>query len=217
MQATRELILQYLKENGEATVDELANLLDLTSVTVRHHLDVLRGADLVADPVIRHRSSPGRPQYLYTLTKKASAYFPKNYCDLAANVIAEFKATTTPEAVHVFFLTVANRMTALAPPLVPGEAMTDRLDRAVAFLNGQGYVASWQRTTEGYLLHTNNCPYEALAGQNPELCSMDLGLASNLLGMVPQRVSRLVEGATSCAYFVPYARVPAATLLEAAV
>ena len=42
MQKTRRLILDYLKEHGQATVDELAEILGLNSVTVRHHLDILR-------------------------------------------------------------------------------------------------------------------------------------------------------------------------------
>ncbi len=67
MHRTRTLILDYLKEHGEATVDDLAAVLDLTSVTVRHHLDILRTEELVAEPVIRHRNTPGRPQYSYAL------------------------------------------------------------------------------------------------------------------------------------------------------
>lgn len=203
MQETRRAILQYLKENGAATVDELAAALGgLTSVTVRHHLDILRSDGLVADPAIRHRSTPGRPQYAYSLTEKASAHFPKNYCALAAKVLEQVRATQTPGNMDVFFLSVANRMACQAPSLVPGEPLADRLDRAVTFLNEQGYGAGWDETPEGYLLHTNNCPYEALAGDNPELCGMDLSLVTSLLGTEPRRVSRVIEGATTCAYLV---------------
>jgi predicted ArsR family transcriptional regulator len=203
MQKTRKAILDYLKEKSEATVDELALVLKLTTVTVRHHLDILRSDGLVSDPVIRHRASPGRPQYAYTLTGKASEQFPKNYCDLAARVMEEVKASAPPQAINVFFEGVAHRMASQAPALVPGETPDQRLERVVDFLNSQGYVANWERTPDGFLLHTCNCPYEALAKDNPELCGMDLTLVSNLLGEVPQRVSRVVEGAASCAYFIP--------------
>ena len=57
----------------------------------------------------------------------------------------------------------------------------------MVYLNSHGYVASWERSEAGYLLHTCNCPYEALAGQNQELCAMDLALASNLVGRPVQR------------------------------
>jgi len=69
-------------------------------------------------------------------------------------------------------------------------------------LNDRGYVARWETAPEGYVVHTNNCPYEAIAGLHPELCQMDMVLIGNLLGVVPQRLSRLAEGASSCAYLV---------------
>lgn len=205
MQKTRKAILDYLKDKGEATVDELAAVLKLTTVTVRHHLDILRSDEFVGDPVIRHRSSPGRPQYAYALSGKARAseQFPKNYCDLAAHVLGEMKASTPAQGINVFFEGVANRMSAPAPARVPGEPIEQRLERAVEFLNRQGYVAHWEHAAGGYHLQTCNCPYEALAKDNPELCGMDLTLVGNLLGEIPQRVSRVVEGASSCAYFIP--------------
>jgi predicted ArsR family transcriptional regulator len=203
MQKTRRLILDYLKEHGQATVDELAAVLRLNSVTVRHHLDILRSAGLVAEPTIRHRNTPGRPQYCYSLTEEASQQFPKNYCDLAGKLIEEVKASTPSNVVDLIFEGVATRLAQSAPELVPGEALPERLDRAVAYLNSQGYVAHWEKTEAGCLLQTCNCPYEALADGNPELCGMDLTLVTNLLGVAPERVSRVVEGAASCAYLFP--------------
>ncbi|MDW8327190.1 MAG: ArsR family transcriptional regulator [Anaerolineales bacterium] len=200
MQTTRKAILDYLKQNGQATVDELAEVLDLTAVTVRHHLDILRREALVAEPVVRHRNSRGRPQHVFTLTQRASEHFPKNYDQLAGAVLEEIK-THNPQLVNVIFEGVAARLSGEAPRAAD-EPWPERLDRAVQFLNARGYVARWEQTDEGYLIHTSNCPYEALAGKHPELCQMDLVLIGNLLGAVPQRVSRLAEGATSCTYRV---------------
>jgi DeoR family suf operon transcriptional repressor len=202
MQATRQLILEYLKKNGQATVDELADVLDLTSVTVRHHLDILRGEELVAEPIIRRRTSRGRPQYQFALTEKASVHFPKRYDDLAQKVLSEVKASASPQLVNVIFEGVAARLSAEAPHPTAHETLPRRLNRAVQFLSERGYVAHWEKSAEGYLLHTSNCPYEALAAQHTELCNIDLVLVGNLLGLVPQRVQRLAEGAPSCAYLI---------------
>lgn len=200
MHQTRKLILEYLKAHGQATVDELARVLDLTSVTVRHHLDILRGEGLIAEPVIRHRSSPGRPQYVFTLTSKASEYFPSNYSELAAKVVDEVKATG--QDINVIFEGVAARLAADAPQPVDGEPIEARLDRAVAFLNRRGYVARWENASDGYLLHTCHCPYEDLAPGHPELCRMDLMLVGHLLGTIPQPLSRVVEGGATCSYLL---------------
>jgi predicted ArsR family transcriptional regulator len=199
-QDTRQAILEYLKLNGSATVDELAEQVHLNSVTVRHHLDVLRRDELIGEPVVRHRNTPGRPQYAYSLTAKASAHFPKNYCDLAAKLLEEIKASTPPSGVNVIFEGVANRLAAEVPKPVEGEPRAEHLDRAVTFLNDHGYDARWEQSGDSCLLHTCNCPYEALATENPELCAMDLALAQNLLGGNVERVSRVLDGASSCSY-----------------
>jgi predicted ArsR family transcriptional regulator len=207
VQQTRKIILNYLKEHGQATVDELAEVVDLTSVTVRHHLDILRSDEIVAEPAIRHRTARGRPQYSYTLTDKASQYFPKNYEALASKVLAEIKATSTTQTVNVIFEGVANRFAAEALPLIPGEPVTDRLDRAVAFLNSRGYVARWESAPEGYHLQTCNCPYEALTPEHPELCEMDRALVGSLLGTTPECLARVAEGSPNCIFLIRTAQL----------
>lgn len=201
MQQTRQLILNYLKEHGQATVDELAEMLELTTVTVRHHLDILRGEALVSEPEVKRRSSPGRPQYTFTLTAKASAHFPKHYAALAANMLAQLKVSA-PRAVNVIFEGIANRFAAEATPPAPSDSMPKRLNRAIAFLNERGYVAHWEKSPRGYTVHTNNCPYAGLPDEHPELCGMDAALVSRLLGAPVECAGRLAEGAGSCAYLV---------------
>ncbi len=200
MQSTRQAILEYLKKNGHATVDELAGFLALTPVTVRHHLDILRSENLVGEPIVRHRTSRGRPQYVFVLTGQASAHFPKTYDALATKVLDEVRAQGGDKLVNVIFEGVAARLRAAAPAPPPGEPLAARMDRAVGFLNIRGYVAHWEQSADGALLYTCNCPYEALADRHPELCNMDLVLVGNLVGVLPQRVSRLAQGDASCAY-----------------
>ena len=207
-QKTRQAILDYLKERGPATVDELARVLKLNSVTVRHHLDILRGEELIAEPVVRHRNKPGRPQYAYGLSEKASTRFPKNYCELAGKLLEEVKSSAPPGSINVIFEGVASRLAASAPKCGSDRPAAEHLDRAVAFLNDHGYVASWEVAPDGYLLHTCNCPYEALAKGNPELCAMDLSLAANLLGGTVERVSRVLDGAASCSYRLAASQEP---------
>jgi len=202
MQRTRQLILNHLKEHGPATADDLAAVLNLTTVTVRHHLDILRREAWVAEPAIRRRSSPGRPQYAYALTAQAASRFPNNYGELAAKLIEEIKTDPASDNINVIFEGVAARVAAEAPCPSPGEQMTTRLDRAAAFLNQRGYAARWEPAPEGYLFHTECCPYDAIAPKHPELCNMDMMLVGNLLGVIPQRVSRVVEGAETCCYLI---------------
>ena len=201
MQSTRQLILNYLKKHGPTTVDDLAQVLGLTTVTVRHHLDILRGEELVAEPIVQRRGSRGRPQYLFALTAKSAEYFPTNYQSLAAHLLAELK-TADRRVANVIFDGVAERLAAEAPAPRPHESLTTRLNRAVAFLNERGYVAHWDKAEGGYLLHTSNCPYATLSGEHSELCAMDVTLMSRLLGAPVECTGRQADGAAHCAYRV---------------
>lgn len=204
MQATRQRILEILQKEGAATVDDLSRQLALTPVTVRHHLDILRRDGLVETCEVRHRHAPGRPQYVYTLTEAAAAHFPNNYSNLVSAVLNRIRDRLSPAAINVFFAEVGHELAQAAPPLVPGETIEERLDRIVAFLSSQGYVARWERNQGGYVLHTYNCPYHHVADAHQGLCVMDMRLVTELLGDLPvERLSRVVEGAASCSYLIP--------------
>ena len=48
MQATRQHILEILKQHGTATVEDLGKELRLTPVTIRHHLHPITGGRAVS-------------------------------------------------------------------------------------------------------------------------------------------------------------------------
>src|SRR3990167_7598317 len=123
MQHTRQLILDHLKEHGPATADDLAAGLNPTTATARPHLDILRREAWVAEPAIRRRASPGRPQYAYAFTAQAASRFPNNYGELAAKLIEEIKTDPASDNINVIFEGVAARVAAEAPCPSPGEQM----------------------------------------------------------------------------------------------
>lgn len=205
MQQTRRHILEILKERKEATIDEIVEALSerigkITAVTVRHHLEILRGDGLVAAPAVRRRSAPGRPQYVYTLTEKAGDYFPNNYQGLASGLIEQMKAQLPAQQVTQILEGVADVMTEQA--MVPDGPLEVRLEHAVAYLNSNGYTASWRHGDNGHLLVITNCPYEQVSCANPELCKLDEKLIRGLLGTRPQRLSWQVKDDESCTYLI---------------
>lgn len=208
MHFSRQRILEILKERGAATVDELSQELSLTTVTVRHHLDVLRSEGLVSDPEVRHRATPGRPQYSYALTSHAASVFPTNYAGLALEMINELKTHSSEQELAVLFEGVGRRILAGSPQPAPGEPLEFRLDQAVGFLNSHGYLARWEPEQEGYRLHTCNCPYIEVSGAHQELCCMDLALVNSLVGVSVERQGRVIEGHSSCSYLVRAEAVP---------
>lgn len=200
MQTRRQEILTILKQDGEATVDELAGALDLTPVTVRHHLDILRADGLVEASAIRRRRGPGRPQYVYTLTVEASDHFPSDYDRLSNELLDEIKSTLDPRTVKAIMDGIAERRLEQAPEVGAHLALEERLDRLVAYLIDRGHLASMEENDSGWILQASNCPYQHVAANHPELCAVDLHIMKELSGAEVICHQRITEGAHSCIY-----------------
>lgn len=207
MQQTRRFIIEILRQRGEATVDDIVSELqrrrgkEITAVTVRHHLTRLQEDDLIASPQMRHRNTPGRPQHVYTLTEKAFAQFPNNYERLATGLLQGMRRHLPSDHINVILEDVADLMVVDAN--IPTASIEQRLDMTVDYLTRQGYEAHWEQADGGYMLCTSNCPYHHIAQGEHALCEMDIRLVAGLLGVVPRRLSHVMAGDHSCAYFIP--------------
>jgi predicted ArsR family transcriptional regulator len=202
MQKTRQTILNLLKQHGQVSIAQLSKMLDLTPVTLRHHLGILQRQGLVRAPEIKRQKAPGRPRHLFSLTAEGDERFPKNYAEFADLTLLQVRERAAPGEVEALMKAVAQRMADGAPPAAPGESLARRLDRVVGFLNRKGYAARWELNDRGYVLSTGNCPYQRLAQQHCEPCYMDLELLGELLGARPQRTAWSAAGDRECAYLI---------------
>lgn len=204
MQATRERILHILKEREEATVDQLSQQLGLTPVTIRHHLEVLRGEGLISAPIVRRRRAPGRPQHVYMLTEVASAYFPKQYDQLACLILDELRERIPRADIEQMMEHIGQRLATQFQAPAEAKVPDEWLGSLVTFLNGRGYLASWEAQNGHYLLHIANCPYEQVAMAHPEVCGIDSTMLKSLLGTAPRRKSWAVQGDRQCTYLLRF-------------
>jgi predicted ArsR family transcriptional regulator len=193
VQAVRRRITEILKTKGTATVAELAEQLDMAQVSVRHHLDILVGEDLVQVAGVRRQEGAGRPSQIYALTPEATKLFPRRHDVLARNMLTEMKALLPADELRGVLLRLAERTSREAPPASPDQSVEERLDEVTAFLCSRGYEASWQLQDGSYQLHACNCPYAGVSDHHPELCSMDLAIIQKLL-------SRVLDDSLGCTY-----------------
>lgn len=203
MQDTRQQILEILKRHGEVTVQELSHELGLTSVTVRHHLEILRSEGYITEPEIRRSSRPGRPRYVYRLTSTAADLFPNNYSGLASAMLDAMKVCMPPEEQQTFLQETAKRMVATARDLpVDRDA---RMDSALAFMNQRGFVARWDKNKEGrYFIYVSSCPYHHVAQAHAETCQIDQTVIRQLTGGEPHRTQGSAQQGGLCVYEVTW-------------
>ncbi len=208
MQSVRQRILQIIQERGRATVAELAEVLDMAPVSVRHHLDILQGDGLIRVDGVRRRPGAGRPQHVYTLTPQALDVFPKNYHHVLHHLLNELKDIWPESAVAELVQRVASRLaTELTKEmdLPPESSWEDRLTAVVEALNEHGYMARWENHEAGWRICLANCPYAGLIEEHPEFCQLDLHLLRALLPSAPtvQAQETIREGALRCQLVIP--------------
>ena len=203
VQPVRWHIVEILKANGGATVAELAGELSMAQVSVRHHLDILIGEDLVEAAGVRRRDGAGRPSQLYVLTPGAARLFPQRHGTLARDVLAEMKALLPDDELRQLLHRLAEKTSRRAPATTAGQSVEERLDDVTAFLTAEGYAARWERSYDGYVVHACNCPHAGVAEHHPELCSMDQAMFQILLPGAVRLGSRVLDGSPQCTYVIP--------------
>lgn len=202
MQPVRRRIAEILKEQGSATVAQLAEQLGMAQVSVRHHLDILVGEDLIElTGVLRHNGA-GRPSQVYALTPHAAKLFPQRYDVLASNILTELKAVLPGDAVRGVLQRVAEKTAQEAPLETPNQPIEDRLEQVTGFLTEKGYNARWEKHGGRYELHMCNCPYAGVSDAHPELCMMDETMMRRLLPDAIRLQTRRMDDTAHCRYLI---------------
>ena len=199
MQDTRQQILEILKRRGEVTVQELSQELELTSVTVRHHLEILRSDGYITEPEVRRSNRPGRPRYVYRLTSTAADLFPNNYSGLADALLGVMEECMDSEECETLLGKVAKRMIANVGKLPEGHDA--RMANALKFLRQQGFVARWEKDDAGkYFIYVSSCPYHYVAQAHPGTCRIDEQMIQLLTGADIAKTQGSAHEGALCVY-----------------
>lgn len=206
MHAVRKHILELLKERDGATVAELAECLSMAPVSVRHHLDILQGDNLISVDRLERKGNVGRPQQIYALTNVANEHFPDNFAALASGLVRQLKQVLPPEQVEAAFKALAHEFASKVQPQLADLPVEERLEKVTSFLNERGYLARWEvneTAADGsFLLHKSNCPYAGVSDEHHELCLMDQALVNELMGESCNRVESMTRDGRCCTYRV---------------
>lgn len=202
--ASREGILEALKRDGKATVEELAAILDLSPVTIRHHLGILKDRGLVDSETVR--SGPGRPYYVYLLTEQAHERFPKTYHILAERLLELLQSNSDRRASAQLMRQMADKILDDRGDSQDSLTAAERVGRLASVLTEEGFWAEWKPSGEGFVLIERECPYHYVAMRHPVVCALDHCLIRGISGMKVKRQAYRLNGDDICSYeLVPVA------------
>jgi len=196
---TQHRVLVALKRQGEATADELADILDTSSSAVRQHLSVLRTAGLIS--ARKERGQRGRPADRYHATIRAEPLVATTDADFSTELLGHL-AEEDPELVDRIFDRRRRRLVETTERQLDGKPLDEQVGAVAELLDAQGYLADSEELDRGHFrINLNNCPIWNVANHFRQACSAELETIRDLLpDATVQRITHKTAGAHTCAY-----------------
>ena len=194
-------ILFLLKTRGPQSAGALAASLGITPEAARQQLLRLDEEGLVASEA--EAKGVGRPSQIYRLTPMAQKRFPDTHAELTAQLIGEIR-DVLGEAALTKLLRARESSTRrrYATLLANERSVADRVKRLADIRNREGYMATWERHGDDYLLIENHCPICAAASTCLGFCESEMEIFQDVLGknVRVERIEHVLAGARRCAY-----------------
>lgn len=197
----RQRVLLFLRRNGEASVGELSQGLELTQVTVRKHLDELMREGFLSPPEKRRRGGPGRPEQSYALTEKAESLMPENYQDLALAVVGVLGDRHGAEWVRKLLL-AAGAQAAVGFGVKADRNEEAFLPEVLGELDRRGYLPAAGTWSGRRCVTFAHCPYLDAARASPVVCAFDQALMEKVLGEPVVLFRRIAENDEQCVFLL---------------
>jgi predicted ArsR family transcriptional regulator len=194
-------IFQLLKENGEMSAKQLSEVLEMTTMGVRQHLQMLEESNDVS--FFDKKAARGRPTRFWKLTDKANEHFEDRHEELTVQLLISVKEVFGESGLDKLISKREETTLALYKNTVlPFSTIAERLAALVELRNQEGYMASFEAQEDCFWLFENHCPICAAASACLNFCRSELQIFSLLFDNMATitREEHIVEGARRCAY-----------------
>lgn len=198
MKSTRDRILQTLLLNPNSTIGDLAEAVDINSVSVRHHLTNLQAEGLVQSAEVRH--GVGRPRLVYSLTDNGAELFPTRYLRLVNHLFAQLKNRMSKKDLEKILVQIASDISADQVNKIRTLPVDEKLAFVQQFLVKEGYIIEWEKKGSNYIINEISCPFNQISVSHPEVCVIDKTIFSTLLSVPVEKVKCILSGDSHCAY-----------------
>ncbi len=202
MAGSRDLVLRTLLSQPRCSINELAEKVGISPISIRHHIASLEAEGLIACEDERH--GVGRPRQVFFLTERGIEQFPTRYVQLTLRLLEHLKETMPEAMINKLFTQMAND---LAKDLSVGTeiqnlSMEERLNLVKSLLRQEGFNIEWEQLDDGYQIHEASCPYYFIGQNHPEVCTVDQILISTVLSVPAEKIKCILNGDNNCTYLI---------------
>jgi len=201
MKSTRERILHTLLVHPTATISDLAEAVEINTISVRHHLTNLQAEGLIQASEERH--GVGRPRLVYSLTDSGQEKFPTRYMSLANRLLEQLKETLTQQQLNEVFVRMAKSLAEDQLEKIKKLPIEKKLEAIKKNLGEEGFMIKWEKVNnDEYHIIETACPFYHVGQTHPEVCIMDQTLISTLLSSPAKKIKCVLKGDAHCTYAV---------------
>lgn len=200
MKSTRDRILQTLLTHPTATISDLAEAVNINTISVRHHLTNLQAEGLIQASEERH--GVGRPRLIYSLTDTGLERFPTRYMNLTNRLLEQLKSYLPQEEINNIFIRMAKSLAEDQADKIKKLTLEQKLDFLRKTLGEEGFMIEWAKVGEDYEITETACPFYHVGQSHPEVCVMDQTLISTMLSIPTEKVQCVLNGDVHCTYLI---------------
>jgi predicted ArsR family transcriptional regulator len=200
--AAQRNVLYAVRRRGEATVADIAAMLDITVSGARQHLTALVEAGLLeAGSAARVPGQQGRSERIYTVAPRAESLFPRAYGELTNQLLAY---VPPEQVVNAFARRRDDRIAIARARLERKRGFRARVAELTRILDEDGYMAQLEQVgRDTYRITERNCAIHAVAREHPAACSTELEFLRAVLPEAQvERVTHMMAGHRACSYEV---------------
>jgi len=201
---TADQILFLLKTRGAKTAQQLADMLELTSMGARRHLEAAEEKGLVTYEDVAEKV--GRPSRRWLLTEAGHARFPDRHSDLTLQLITQVRSLFGEEGMEKLIIAREQASEAFYREAIDDNAaLTERVQALALARDVEGYMAEVEQQDDGTLLLVeNHCPICAAARECQSFCRSELDVFRRVLGpgCKVDRAEHILAGQRRCAYVI---------------
>ncbi len=203
MAGTRNQVLNNLLNQHRSTINELADALQISHISVRHHISKLEAEGLVSSEEERH--GVGRPRRVYFLTNAGMEKFPSRYLNLSIRILEKLKETLPPKTVTKLLKEMAAEMVSdqTAQIDISGLEIGERVELIQQLLMEEGFTVEVTSKEDGFEIKETSCPYKHVGTDHPEICLVDETMITEILATPIEKTHCVLNGDPYCCYLAP--------------
>ena len=200
MRSNREKILENLGVTRQATIQKLADQLEINPITVRHHLLRMQEEGLVTSN--EQRAGVGRPHLVFQLTNQGRQRISTNYHQLVNNLLDSVQTLFGRQASSELLVAVGQEMAKSYDLDTDKENLSEMMNNFCDMMANEGFQIEWELKDNRVIIRNTSCPYYNLENSNREICLLDQSFFSTLLGKELQLEQFTVETDSNCSHCV---------------